>query len=94
MAIASVVALAIAMGLIPIAVPDFYHAFPEWFQTIFDSGISASAVTAVLLNIFFNVLGRKGEEAPIFAESPAIGVTPEDQPGGHVPHDPKAQEEE
>ena len=58
-----IVALAIAMGLIPIAVPDFYHEFPDWFQTIFDSGISASAVTAVLLNIFFNVLGRKNQEA-------------------------------
>ena len=89
-----IVALAIAMGLIPIAVPDFYHEFPDWFQTIFDSGISASAVTAVLLNIFFNVLGRKNPEAeaPIFAESPAIGVTPEEQPGGHIPHDPSVAE--
>ena len=83
-----IVALAIAAGLVPIAVPDFYHAFPDWFQTIFDSGISASAVTAVSLNIFFNVLGRKDDAAPIFAESPAIGVKPEEHPGGHVPHDP------
>ena len=83
-----IVALAIGMGIIPIAVPDFYDEFPDWFQTIFDSGISAAAVTAVLLNILFNVLGRKNQEAPIFAESPAIGVTPEEQPGGHIPHDP------
>jgi len=83
-----IVALAIAAGLVPIAVPTFYHAFPDWFQTIFDSGISASAVTAVSLNIFFNVLGRKDDAAPIFAESPAIGVKPEEHPGGHVPHDP------
>ncbi len=83
-----IVALAIAAGLVPIAVPDLYHGFPEWFQTIFDSGISAAAVTAVTLNIFFNVLGRKDDAAPIFAESPAIGVTPEEQPGGHVPNGP------
>lgn len=76
-----IVALAIAAGLVPIAVPNLYHGFPDWFQTIFDSGISASAVTAVTLNIFFNVLGRKDDAAPIFAESPAIGVTP-DEPSG------------
>jgi xanthine/uracil permease len=84
-----IVALAIAAGLTPIAVPDFYHSFPDWFQTIFDSGISASAVTAVTLNIFFNVLGRKDDAAPIFAESPAIGVSPDEQPGGHLPGDPR-----
>ncbi len=88
-----IVALAIAAGLVPIAVPTFYHEFPDWFQTIFDSGISASAVTAVTLNILFNVIGRKDEEAPIFAESPAIGVTPDDQPGGHVPHAPGTDDE-
>ncbi|MET0865390.1 MAG: nucleobase:cation symporter-2 family protein [Nakamurella sp.] len=81
-----IVALSISMGIIPIAIPDFYHEFPTWFQTIFDSGISAAAVTAVLLNIMFNVLGRKDNVAPIFAEGPAPGVTPENQPGQHAPH--------
>jgi xanthine permease len=90
-----IVALAIAAGLVPIAVPTFYHAFPDWFQTIFDSGISASAVVAVSLNIVFNVLGGKHDdgEGPIFAESPAIGVNPDDQPGGHVPHDPTTDDD-
>ena len=83
-----IVALSISMGIIPIAIPDFYHEFPSWFQTIFDSGISAAAVTAVLLNILFNVLGRKDNVAPIFAEGPAPGVTPENQPGQHAPHGP------
>ena len=78
-----IVALSISMGIIPIAVPDFYDEFPTWFQTVFDSGISAAAVTAVLLNILFNVLGRKDNVAPIAAEGPAPGVTPEHQPGGH-----------
>jgi xanthine/uracil permease len=85
-----IVALAIGMGVIPITVPTFYSGFPSWFQTIFDSGISAAAVTAVLLNILFNVAGSgyPKAEAPVFAEAPAQGVTPELQPGGHVPHDP------
>jgi xanthine permease len=83
-----IVGLSIGMGVIPIAVPDFYDEFPSWFQTIFDSGISAAAVTAVLLNILFNVLGRKDNVAPIFADGPAPGVTPEYQPGQHPPHGP------
>jgi hypothetical protein len=39
---------------------------------IFDSGITAAAITAVLLNIVFNIVGRTKEaEGPIFAEAPA-----------------------
>lgn len=67
-----IVALAIGMGIIPIAVPTFYDQFPEWFQVIFDSGITAAALTAVLLNIVFNINGRHNEdEGPIFSEGPA-----------------------
>jgi xanthine/uracil permease len=87
-----IVGLSIGMGLVPIAVPEFYDEFPDWFQTIFDSGISAAAVTAVLLNLLFNVVGRKDEAAPIVAEGPAPAVTPEYQPHGNVPHDPRVPE--
>jgi uric acid transporter len=77
-----IVAVAIAMGVLPIASPTFYEHFPQWFQTIFDSGISAAAITAVLLNLLFNGM-RRGAEAPIAAEGPTPGVTPEqDVPGG------------
>jgi xanthine/uracil permease len=51
---------------------------------VFDSGISSAAVTAVLLNLLFNV-GRSGEapEAALVAEAPTVGVTPDyDVPGG------------
>ena len=79
-----IVALSIGMGVIPIAVPTFYEHFPNWFQTVFDSGISSAAVTAVLLNLLYNV-GRSGtqREAALVAESPTVGVTPDyDVPGG------------
>ena len=67
-----IVAFAIGMGIIPIAVPTFYDEFPAWFTVIFDSGITAAAITAVLLNIVFNIIGRSGDgEGPIFAEGPA-----------------------
>ncbi len=80
-----IVAVSVGMGVIPIAVPAFYSGFPSWFQTIFDSGISAAAVTAVLLNVLFHLTRRPVEEAegPIFAEAPPPGVTPShDVPGG------------
>ena len=67
-----IVAVSIAMGVLPIASPTFYEHFPSWFQTIFDSGISAAALTAVLLNLLFNGM-RRDAEAPIAAEGPAPG---------------------
>jgi xanthine permease len=78
-----IVAVSLGMGVIPIGVPTFYEHFPSWFQTVFDSGISSAAVTAVLLNLLFNV-GRSGDrEATLVAESPTVGVTPKyDAPGG------------
>ncbi|MFT4287859.1 nucleobase:cation symporter-2 family protein [Nocardioides sp.] len=33
---------------------DLYHQFPDWFQTIFHSGISAGALTAILLNLLLS----------------------------------------
>ena len=68
-----IVACALGMGVIPIAVPEFYEEFPTWFNVIFESGISAAAITAVLLNIVFNIVGRGGEEEPVLAEASAPG---------------------
>ena len=64
-----IVALSLGMGIIPIAVPDLYDEFPDWFTVVFDSGITAAAITAVLLNWVFNIVGRESvTEGPIFAE--------------------------
>ena len=54
-----IVAVSIGFGVIPIAKPEFWGAFPTWFQTIFDSEISAAAIVAFLLNLFFNVLAAR-----------------------------------
>ncbi len=70
-----IVALSLSMGIIPIAVPEFYDEFPSWFAVIFDSGITAAAITAVLLNIVFNIVGRSGDvEGPIFSEAPPVAT--------------------
>jgi xanthine permease len=57
-----VVAVAVAFGLIPVVAGSFWDRFPDWFVTIFHSGISAASIVAVLLNLFFNVL--RSSETP------------------------------
>lgn len=49
-----IVATSIGFGMIPIAAPNFYDHFPSWFATIFHSGISSSAIMAIILNLAFN----------------------------------------
>lgn len=49
-----IVATSIGFGMLPIAAPSFYHDFPDWFATIFHSGISSTAIMAILLNLLFN----------------------------------------
>ncbi|MGW0560542.1 nucleobase:cation symporter-2 family protein [Streptomyces sp. NPDC003016] len=59
---ALIVAAALGIGLIPIAAPTFYHAFPEDLLVVLDSGISTGCVVAILLNLAFNHFGKKGAE--------------------------------
>lgn len=70
-----IVAVAVGFGIIPIAVPTFYDAFPTWFGTIFESGISAASIAAVLLNLLFNELTVGRREAPsVLTAAPAVMV--------------------
>jgi xanthine permease len=54
------VAVSLGAGIIPLAAPTFYAAFPAWAQTVLGSGISAGALVAVSLNLFFHHLGTRG----------------------------------
>ncbi|WP_051442169.1 nucleobase:cation symporter-2 family protein [Arthrobacter sp. H14] len=66
-----IVATALAFGMIPIVAPTFYDNFPEWFATIFHSGISSAAVMAVLLNLLFNHFkAGNSKDSSVFAASP------------------------
>jgi NCS2 family nucleobase:cation symporter-2 len=40
--------------MIPVVRDSFYNDFPNWFKTIFHSGISAGAIVAILLNLLLN----------------------------------------
>ncbi|MFJ5737189.1 nucleobase:cation symporter-2 family protein [Streptomyces microflavus] len=57
------VAVALGVGIIPLAAPTFYAGFPAWAQTVLGSGISAGALVAVVLNLFFHHLGTHSRTA-------------------------------
>lgn len=57
------VAVALGAGIIPLAAPAFYAGFPAWAQTVLGSGISAGALVAVVLNLFFHHLGTHSRTA-------------------------------
>ncbi|MGC5616655.1 nucleobase:cation symporter-2 family protein [Georgenia sp. Z1491] len=69
----TLVATALAFGVIPIAMPSFYDDFPTWVGMIFHSGISAAAIVAVILNLFFNEFrwGRREDPSVFTAGSTA-----------------------
>jgi uric acid transporter len=77
----TLVAVAISFGVIPIAMPSFYDAFPEWVGMIFHSGISAASVVAVVLNILFNEVrwGRAKDPSVFTVASSARLVVAEGQ---------------
>ncbi|GAB3439324.1 nucleobase:cation symporter-2 family protein [Phycicoccus ginsengisoli] len=79
-----IVSVAIAVGIIPIAAPTFWDRFPDWFATIMHSGISATAIVAVVLNVLFNeVTAGNKPGASVFAaaesEKDELGDTLDDE---------------
>ncbi|GAA4894663.1 nucleobase:cation symporter-2 family protein [Streptomyces coeruleoprunus] len=62
-----IVAVSLAVGIIPITAPEFYHAFPETAKIILDSGISTGCVAAVLLNLVFNHVGARRDADEVTA---------------------------
>jgi len=70
-----IVAVSLGMGLLPSVVTNFWHLFPTWFSVIADSGISACALMAVLLNIWFNMMGGGAHEgSALTSHGPARAV--------------------
>ncbi|MET9257433.1 nucleobase:cation symporter-2 family protein [Streptomyces sp. NPDC003717] len=63
------VAVALGAGIIPLAAPTFYADFPAWAQTVLGSGISAGAIVAVTLNLFFHHLGTRSRTVPALKSS-------------------------
>ncbi|MFJ6705161.1 MULTISPECIES: nucleobase:cation symporter-2 family protein [unclassified Streptomyces] len=60
----TVVAVSVAAGILPVGVPTVYEKFPDWFQTVMNSGISAGCLTAIVLNLLFNHLPARTPSSP------------------------------
>ncbi|MGW7101812.1 solute carrier family 23 protein [Streptomyces sp. NPDC054883] len=58
---ATVAALALTAGLLPVVAPDLYQGFPGWARTVLGSGVVAGTLAAVLLHALF---GRFGPTRP------------------------------
>jgi OHCU decarboxylase len=54
-----IVAVSVGLALVPVAFPTFYQNFPDELQIIVGSGITMGSLSAILLNLVFNVLGGK-----------------------------------
>ncbi|EOM77808.1 purine permease [Rhodococcus rhodnii] len=63
---ATIVALAVGLGLLPKFMPDMFQNFPSWSLTIVSDGVVLTAVSAFLLNLLFNHTGfaRRSDRAP------------------------------
>jgi len=70
-----IVAVSIAFGIIPATFPKFYDQFPTGVQMFFGSGITAASLSAILLNVVFNILGNKDPQPTYSADAAA-----------HAPH--------
>ena len=68
------VSSAIGVAIVPLAYPTFYEQLPETVEMIAHSGIIGAALVAVVLNICFNVIGRRPKpEGPAEIEQDDIG---------------------
>ncbi|KQX64180.1 MULTISPECIES: nucleobase:cation symporter-2 family protein [unclassified Streptomyces] len=84
----TVVAVSVAMGVLPVGVPTIYEQFPDWFRTVMNSGISAGCLTAIVLNLLFNHLAAGAGSAPQAVAPPTGGG---EEPVGDEPQ--KSREE-
>lgn len=54
-----VLAVSLAMAMTPTVFPTIFDKFPDDVRTVISSGITMGSITAILLNLIFNVWGGK-----------------------------------
>lgn len=59
-----IVAVSLALALIPVGVPSFYDEVPQGVQIVVGSGITMGSLSAIALNLLFNVAVRRPSPAP------------------------------
>lgn len=56
-----IVAVSVGAGMIPLVADKFFQAMPAALSPLLHSGILLATLTAVLLNLYFNGLGKSGD---------------------------------
>ncbi|WP_289014251.1 nucleobase:cation symporter-2 family protein [uncultured Methylobacterium sp.] len=56
-----IVAVSVGFGMIPLVAPTFFKQMPHALHPLLESGILLAAISAVVLNLFFNGLGSASE---------------------------------
>nr|WP_308290447.1 nucleobase:cation symporter-2 family protein [Streptomyces meridianus] len=56
---ALILAVSLGAALLPTTVTPFFERMPDDVRAVLDSGITLGSLTAIVLNLFFNVLGRR-----------------------------------
>ncbi|SCB34811.1 nucleobase:cation symporter-2 family protein [Cupriavidus alkaliphilus] len=59
---AYIIAISVSIGMLPVVKPEFFAKFPAQLAPLLHSSILLAALAAVLLNLFFNVLGGSRQE--------------------------------
>lgn len=67
----TIVAVSVALGVIPATVPTLYQHLPQWASLFLESGITAAALSAILLNILFNIVSTRTERLSYTADATA-----------------------
>ncbi|KGR77348.1 nucleobase:cation symporter-2 family protein [Ureibacillus sinduriensis] len=60
---AMVAAIAVGLGAGVVFVPNIFEVLPEWLSVLTSNGIVCGSVTAIILNILFNMIGPKKVDA-------------------------------
>ena len=69
-----IVAVSIAVGMIPLVAPTYFNQLPKWLDAIVHSGITLAAISAVVLNAMFNGGGSSaGVKRELAAAAGAAG---------------------
>jgi xanthine/uracil permease len=72
-----IVAVALSVGMIPTVAPHFYENFPNEFQVIFGSGITATVIVVFILNLVFNHWVRRPKTDAAVTAGTHDGITQE-----------------